>query len=96
MKSLIMMLHNTAAGTYHPIFYLESPLPCGEAANHITRYKSKMHHTGGFKTLEEATADIHSNLVARIKENFFTAPDIEIENHIEWNGEGVPADIQIR
>lgn len=91
MKALIMLLFNTAANTWHPIFYFESPLP----SESVTRYKSKGHHTTGFATKEGALKDIELSLVSQIKSMGYTLTQ-ETESFIQWDGTGVPADTQIR
>lgn len=94
MKSLIRLLFNTDKKTYHPILYLESPLPGDYDATNITRLKSKFHHTSGFTSKEEAITDINESLVHRVKENFAIYFDLTIETDdvIEWDGQGIPAD----
>jgi hypothetical protein len=96
MKSLIMMLFNTAKQTFHPILYLENPLP-GGSDNNIVRLKSKLHHTSGFTSKEDAVNSINNELTPKVKEAFSLYSDLTIdtENIIEWNGEGIPADTQI-
>lgn len=96
MKLLIMMLYNIAKQTFHPIFYLENPLP-GNPDN-LTRYKSKMHHTTGFTIREDAMKSINEELLPKVKSAFPLYNDIvlELESELQWDGIDLPADIQIR
>jgi hypothetical protein len=95
MKALILMLLNTAKNTYHPILYLESPFAGGQdnQPEGSTRFKSKMHHTGGFGSLEEAQTNVPS-LEARVKEHMpmYSDVSIHIDEVIEWDGKGIPAE----
>ena len=45
LKTVIATLHNDKTDRWHPIFFVESPLP-GDCL--AVRYKSKGHHTDGF------------------------------------------------
>jgi len=64
--ALITIIKNTTAKTFHPIVFLASPLPGGTDGQpkDCNRYRSKMHHTGGFKTLQET-----ENMIFQEKEN---------------------------
>ena len=98
MQALVMMLLNTKTNTYHPIFYLESWFP-GESTSEMNmnyiRFKSKGHHTAGFKTRDEAIKDVHTVLIDKIKSIGYL-PNLEIADDMVWDGEGIPADHQIR
>jgi len=93
MYALIGMLFNTAKNTYHPIFYYESPFP-GEGTDSVVRFKSKGHHTTGFEKLGDAI-DSLPDLQQRITGQGYI-PIVDIEAMIEWNGDGVPADTELR
>lgn len=90
------MLYNTANRTWHPIFYFESPFPGEMSTDRPVRYKSKGHHTTGFPTREAAILeckDVENKLLSECgTRNVIN----ELETDIEWNGDGVPADIQLR
>ena len=90
-----MMLKNTNNGTFHPIMYFESPLPGPENENSVTRYKSKGHHTSGFESREKALEEAN-NIEVKLKETLYSSVTKELEGDLEWDGEGIPADIQIR
>lgn len=98
MEALVMMLKNTSTQRYHPIFYLESPLPGGpesDSNQKLIRYKSKGHHTTGFDTRELALNRINSELIDQIKSIGYTV-NLELEVDLEWDGLETPADQQIR
>lgn len=54
---VLLILHDVGNDTYHPAFFEEAPMP-GPVPDYwevsVVRLKSKMHHTEGAKTLEEA------------------------------------------
>ena len=98
MQALVMMLQNTSTQKFHPIFYLESPLPGGNESDgniNLIRYKSKGHHTAGFIDRNEALLSINTQLIDQIKQIGYT-PNLELDNDLLWDGIGVPADQQIR
>lgn len=98
MQALVMMLKNTSTNRFHPIFYYENFFPGGldaDANKNLIRYKSKGHHTAGFDSRETAMESIHNDLVDKIKGQGYT-PNLELETDLEWDGQGIPADNQIR
>jgi hypothetical protein len=98
MEALVMMLKNLKTNTYHPIMYLEKPLPGGlesEGNQKLIRYKSKGHRTTGFTNREEAVTSIDTEVEARLKEMGYNV-NRDLEGDIEWDGEGIPADTQLR
>lgn len=57
----MMCILKLPSGTYHPAFYEEHPMPGPIqpiAELSTIRLKSKMHHTSGFATFEEAQEDL--------------------------------------
>lgn len=98
MEALVMMLHNTTENKYHPIFYLESPLPGGmesEGNQNLIRYKSKGHHTTGFETRDKAIESVNNELIGQIKSIGYI-PNLELDEDLSWDGKDIPADQQIR
>jgi hypothetical protein len=98
MQALVMMLINTSTKRYHPIFYFESPLPGGigsEANTHLIRYKSKGHHATGFDNRNLALTSINTELIGQINSVGYH-PNLELDGDLEWDGENIPADTQIR
>lgn len=81
---VICILHNIESSTYHAAFFQEQSLtgPIKSVREtDVVRLRSKMHHTKGSTTLEEAIAEV-DNLSVRIK-----LPEDNIwKNPIEWNG----------
>lgn len=98
MNALIMMLKNTAKNTFHPIMYFENLLPGGyesEGNQKLIRYKSKGHHTTGFSDRQEAINSL-DELEEKTKSIGYETIHRELDGDVEWNGEGIPADVQIR
>jgi len=94
MYTLIQILHNTERKTWHPIFYMESPLPGQDLSNDLIRFKSKGHHTSGFVTLKAAIAEtivVESRLVGQGHTVF-----CEIEPLLSWDGIEVPVSTTLR
>ena len=91
-QPIIAMLHNTKEDRWHPIIFLESPLPGPPDAAQPVRHKSKNHHTAGFATRAEALSSLTGpeGLVARIGA-MFGKPETCLEEDIPWDGEGIPA-----
>lgn len=83
------IITNTTAGTFHPIYFRMAPLPGGaELSSGHQRYKSAFHHTGGFKTIDEAEANIVS---AAGQPDSPVAGTTDSGRRWEWDGESVPA-----
>lgn len=99
MEGLIQMLKNVTKNTWHPIMYVEKPLPGGldtDANNNIVRFKSKGHHTAGFATREEAIASLDDLKARMINYMFLSNVTVDVETDLEWNGDDIPLDTQIR
>jgi hypothetical protein len=86
MSPAFGMLFNTKEKRWHPILFLESPLPGPPEAGKPVRLKSKGHHTAGFATREEAVKDIETK-----SKEIDPKPVVDVEKDIEWDGEGIPA-----
>jgi len=92
MEALMKMLVDTSTGKFHPIMYLESPLPGGDEANKtLVRYKSKGHYTIGFSDRDEAVQSAMGNQ-AKLESMGYRF-NHELENDMPWDGSGIPADI---
>lgn len=98
MEALVMMLKNTSTNTYHPIMYLEAPF-CGgdesEGNQKLIRYKSKGHRTTGFTDKQDAIKSIETEIESILKEMGYSL-NKELDGELEWDGDGIPADIQLR
>jgi hypothetical protein len=92
MQALVMMLKNLSTNTFHPIMYFESP-PSGNEK--LIKYKSKGHRTNGFSDRQQAIDSIDTEIAGKLKEMGYHL-NKELDVDVEWNGEGIPADIQIR
>jgi hypothetical protein len=83
---VMFIYHHVGAGTYHPAFYEERPMP-GPVAPHdeleFVRLFSKMHHTQGAPTLEEAQ-QLLVEMRGKIKVDDL---NVESETPIPWSGE---------
>lgn len=92
---VILMMKNTQINTYHPIMYWECPpnsMPIGSKV----RWKSKAHHTSGFLNREDAVEAAkklcqHNQDELALGNVYY---DLNEENDIEWDGDGIPADTQ--
>lgn len=72
---------NRQTNTYHPVFFRPAPMPSGTDVDMgCLRYKSKCHHTEGFRSKELAKEFIE-------KRQEFVFHEIEYE----WDGTGIPA-----
>lgn len=83
---IIGILHNAKENKWHPIVFVESPLPGPDEPGKPVRHRSKMHHTGGFATREEAVANASGDIKAKIE-----GAKLALEEDIEWDGDGTPA-----
>ena len=84
---IVALLHNTKEDRWHPIFFYENPLPGPPSDDKPVRYKSKMHHTTGFETREEALASLEDPKF----EAEFGGIKKCLDEDMPWDGEGIPA-----
>ena len=84
---VIMIYHNVAKGTFHPVFYEEKSMP-GPIRDYneidAVRLKSNMHHTEGFKTFEEAQANVRDVFSKQI---VLPPSNVAIERAVNWDGQ---------
>lgn len=80
---IVCNLHNTKTNRYHPILFVEYPLP---GLGSPIRHKSKGHNTDGFDTRDEAIAECK-----KLSENADIGGRLCVEKDFEWDGEGIPA-----
>jgi hypothetical protein len=91
MNPIIAMLHDIQNNRYHPIIFLEHPLPGKALGEEPVRHKSKGHHTTGFATREEALADAQNEeFVGNLRANW-GEPRFALANDLPWDGKGIPA-----
>jgi hypothetical protein len=83
---VIFIYHHVEAGTFHPVFYEEHPMP-GPVGPYneleFVRLFSKMHHTRGAPTLEGA-----QELLAEMRTTIKVEDhNVESEHPMPWDGE---------
>lgn len=88
---VVAMLHNQKLNRWHPILYVESPLPGPPTPEKPIRHKSKGHHTTGFETREAALTSARE-LAMRAKEHSIGNVRLAVEEDLPWDGNGIPAD----
>lgn len=93
MNPVIALLHNTTANTWHPILFLEKPLPGPYSPDKPVRHKSHMHHTAGFPSRAEAVKNILDDFVPRVTANF-SKPKLFLGSDLAWDGTDVPATVE--
>jgi hypothetical protein len=91
LNPIIAMLHNVGANRWHPIVFIEHPLPGPYDAAKPHRHKSSGHHTEGFETREAAVANVNDELSGKIASRALGLTRIALDDDIEWDGEGIPA-----
>lgn len=88
---VIAMLHNTTAQRWHPVLFNESSLPGPDAPDKPVRHKSRMHHTTGFPTREEALDNARTSLADAVRTQGMGEPEFCLDKDFPWDGEGIPA-----
>lgn len=83
----VCILHGSQQGRYHPCFVEEKPMPGPVKSVEETdsvRVKSKMHHTAGFATFEEAVEYVKTDFLQKIE-----LPDnnVVLDRAIPWDEE---------
>jgi len=89
---VIAIIRNTTKDTFHPIVLTENPLP-GLPEGKPVRLMSKMHHTAGFKSREEAIENIHGKLFPQVNQHFIGEPRLDLDAKLEWDGDGNPTTV---
>lgn len=82
---IIAMLHNVKEDKYHPIIFVEKPLPGPSSDDKPIRHKSMGHHTTGFSTREEALRDIDELMKREPMKKC-----LDEDKDIPWDGEDIP------
>jgi hypothetical protein len=91
---IIGMIHNVAQDTWHPVLFCEAPLPGPPSPEKPVRHKSKMHHTAGFATREEAEANVRDEFATAVAEHADRAPRLALSHPFDWDGEGIPVIVE--
>jgi hypothetical protein len=84
LNPVISLLLNTQTNRWHPILFVEHPLP-GPGIPGLQRHKFYGHHTLGFDTREQAEAHVRE-LADKIQH-----PRIVLDPPFHWDGTGIPA-----
>lgn len=95
---LITIVKNTATGRFHPFVWRPAPLPSDDhTPSLLPRYKSKMHHTAGFETFEQAQAAARGELAQTVEAQWGpTEVDVDGFAGDSWEEGEVPASIIYR
>lgn len=83
---VVLIYHNVRAGTFHTAYYAEAPFPgpvapVGETP--LVRLVSKMHHTTGHATLEEAQENARSEFLPVVGVRDY---NVDLEHPMPWDG----------
>ena len=91
---IITVTKNLATGRFHPFLWAEAPLPSDDhTPMEVVRYKSKMHHTTGFATLEDALSSATEDLPGRVVLAYGRGAEVRVDTIDEdsWNDGEIPA-----
>lgn len=85
----ICILRDVRTGRFHPCFVEEKPMPGPTLSVEDTKFvraKSKMHHTGGFDTFEEAQAYVRDDFSKKL-----IVPDgnVALNHAINWDSQNI-------
>jgi hypothetical protein len=87
---IVGIIHNTKKSRWHPVIFVEHPLPGPPDQNKPVRHKSKAHHTEGFPSREEALNQA-SGMAKKLEPEAIGTVSLALEKDFEWDGEGIPA-----
>ena len=80
---VVLIYCHVDKGTFHPAFYEEDPMPGPSNPQAGIRLKSKMHHTTGFSTLEEAQENIRAELQPKLR---MADSNVALDSAMAWDG----------
>ena len=86
VNPIIATIHNVPTDRWHPVLFVESPLPGPESPEKPVRHKSKMHHTTAFATRAESDNSAREELATQIP-----GARLELDTVFDWDGTGIPA-----
>lgn len=89
---ILAILHNVKLNRWHPILFLENPLPGPPSADKPVRHKSKFHHTNGFDTRDAAVKSATEELAPAVEKEW-GKPKFALSADMPWDGEDVPASV---
>lgn len=81
----VCILHGNQQGRYHPCFVEERPMPGPVKSVDETggvRVKSKMHHTTGFASFEEAVQYARTDLLEKIE---LFESNVALDRPVPWD-----------
>lgn len=81
----ICILKSNKTGRFHPAFVEEKPMPGpipDVADTKFVRVKSKMHHTAGFETFEEAVTNVQESMRPRLT---LSDDNVALEHSVDWD-----------
>jgi hypothetical protein len=87
---IVSILFNQKLNRWHPILFIESPLPGPDSPEKPVRHKSKGHHTEGFDKRDDAIEGCNE-LATNFKKHYLADVKLCVEKDFAWDGEGVPA-----
>lgn len=90
LSPIIAMIHNTKLSRWHPVIFVEKPLPGPYEENKPVRHKSAGHHTTGFATRQEALDYIAKELRPMTESRAIGEVKESLDKDFAWNGEDVP------
>ena len=93
LNPIMALLHNTKLNRWHPILFIEDPLPGPPSLDKPVRHKSKVHHTDGYETREAGLAGAEELITRLIEQGYAASIKRCLDNDMEWDGEDVPASI---
>jgi|GEM_PF-2573584 len=88
---VIGIIHDVEHQRWHPVLFVEAPLPGPPSPDKPVRHKSKMHHTDGFLSREEAVENAKTDLGPKVKEYAIGEVRFALEGDFPWDGNGIPA-----
>lgn len=87
------MIYNGKLKRWHPIIYVESPLPGPDSPSKPVRHESTVHHTAGFDKREEAIKEAQDIAARIIQQRLSPGCLLALEEDVLWDGEDIPAEI---
>jgi hypothetical protein len=84
INPIVAMLHNVSENRWHPILFIESPLPGPDEPGKPVRHKG--HHTTGFAKRHEAVES-----AMELAQRTEPAARLCLDKDFEWDGHEIPA-----
>jgi hypothetical protein len=87
---VIAILFNAATKRWHPVVFVQAPLPGPDRPDKPIRHLSRMHHTEGFGTRAEALDDLTNSLRPRVESIATGRTRVATEVDLVWDGQRTP------